>query len=93
MDVTPLTELRDALDDAIRRAYCEPLVPLLEGEDPDAVREITTARVLTNPAAMRQLVAIQTAVWEVVRERVEAEGDCPECGPVGGDADCPRCGS
>lgn len=65
-----LTELRDALDDAVRRAYCEPFAEPVEGEDPDEVRALAQAVVITNPDRMRHLARIQAAVWAVVEARV-----------------------
>ena len=67
---TALVELRDALEDAIRRAYCEPLVQPLPGEDPEIVAALAKQSILTNPRKMRQLAAIQQAAWDVVEARV-----------------------
>ena len=67
---TALVELRDALEDAIRRAYCEPLVQPLLGEDPEIVAALAKQSILTNPRKMRQLAAIQQAAWDVVEARV-----------------------
>lgn len=68
-----LTELRDALDDAIRRAYCEPLIPPVDGELEDEVRALAAAQIISNPNAMRALARIQAAAWAVVEERIEDE--------------------
>lgn len=68
---TARSELRDALDDAIRRAYCTPLYPPRPEEDPDVVRAVATAAILTDPTAMRHLVRIQAAAWAAVEERVD----------------------
>lgn len=66
-----LDELRDALDDAIRRAFCEPPVPPLSCEDAAIVRNTARAAILSNPDRMRHLAAIQAAAWEIVKGRVE----------------------
>lgn len=65
------TELRDALDDAIRRAYCEPIVAPVEGEDPEEVRALALAALIGNPRRMRHLAGVQAAAWEAVEARVE----------------------
>lgn len=70
-----LTDLRDALDDAIRRAYCEPVVSVRDGEDAAVVRSIEVARLLQSPERMRHLAGVQAAAWAVVRERVEDVAD------------------
>lgn len=73
--VSPHDELRDALEDAIRRAYCEPIVAPVEGEDPDEVRALAQAALISNPRRMRHLATIQAAAWEAVEARVEG-GSC-----------------
>lgn len=70
-----LDELRDALDDAIRQAFCEPPIPPLSCEDAAIVRNTARAAILTNPDRMRHLAVIQAAAWAVVQERVEDEAD------------------
>lgn len=70
-----LTDLRDALDDAIRRAYCEPVVSVRDGEDAAVVRSIEVARLLQSPERMRHLAGVQAAAWAVVCERVEDVAD------------------
>lgn len=52
-----LTDLRDALEDAISRAYRQTLA------EPE--------RVITDPGEMRRLATIQHHAWNAVRERVE----------------------
>jgi hypothetical protein len=66
-----MEDFRDELEDAIRRAYCEPFAEPVEGEDPDEVRALAQAVVITNPDRMRHLAGIQGAAWEVVRQWVE----------------------
>lgn len=63
-------ELRDALDDAIRRAWCEPVKGAVEGEDVEVVRVLRRAALISDPDQMRHLASIQAAAWTVVRERV-----------------------
>lgn len=65
-----LEELRDALDDAIRRAYCEPVIPVVEGEDAEMVRRLAALEIITSPIKMRHLAGVQAAAWEIVKERV-----------------------
>lgn len=72
------TELRDTLEDAIRRAYCEPVVEPVEGEDPEEVRTLARAALISNPRRMRHLAGIQAAAWEAVEARIEG-GACPFC--------------
>lgn len=71
-DGDALTELRDALDDAIRRAYCEPIIAPVDGEDPDEVRAMAKAAIISSPSRMRHLAGIQAAAWATVQERVES---------------------
>jgi hypothetical protein len=68
-----MDELRDALDDAIRRAYCEPVRPPVTGEPAGQVRALWAASVIENPDRMRHLADIQAATWAVVEQRVEDE--------------------
>jgi hypothetical protein len=72
--VSAFEELRDALDDAIRRAYGEPILPPVEGEDQSAIRSMRHAAVITNPNVMRHLAGIQAAAWGAVEQRIEAGG-------------------
>lgn len=65
------SELRDALEDAIRRAYCEPIIPPVEEEDAAVVRSIAMAAILHSPERMRHMAGIQAAAWAAVEERVE----------------------
>ena len=66
-------DLRDALDDALRRAYCSPIRSPVDGEDPEAVQAAATAAIITDPDRMRHLERIQRAAWNVVRDRVDDE--------------------
>lgn len=59
-------ELRDDLEDAIRRAYAEGWNAGAPDYEP-----IDQARVLADPDRMRQVSRIQSAAWAVVGERVE----------------------
>lgn len=71
-ETSPMTELQDALEDAIRRAYCRGWyrTPAYEGEiDPDEM----AAQIIDSPGHMRRLVGIQQAAWDAVRERVDVE--------------------
>jgi hypothetical protein len=65
------SELRDALDDAMLRAYCEPLFSPRPEEDPEIVRAIARAAIISDTAAMRHLARVQAAAWAVVEEWVE----------------------
>jgi hypothetical protein len=56
-----MEELRDALDDAIRRAY----TGASDGRFP-AMTDLTLS-----PGRMRHLARIQRAAWETVQERIE----------------------
>jgi hypothetical protein len=73
-----LEELRDALDDAIRRAYCEPILPPVEGEDTEIVRSIARAEIIHSPNRMRHLAGIQAAAWEAVGPRIEGGSSAGE---------------
>ena len=66
-----ISELRDALDDAIRRAYCEPLKPVAPEEDAEIVRAMRRAALISDPNQMRHLSGIQAAAWSAVKERIE----------------------
>lgn len=63
--MSPLDELRDELDDAIRRAY----TGSSDGRVP------ATTGLTLSPGRMRHLERIQRAAWAVVRERVEESGE------------------
>lgn len=76
-----LTELRDALDDAIRRAYCAAIVEPVEGENRDVVRAIGQAAVIANPGLMRHLAGIQAAAWAAVEARVDGDAAPPSLTP------------
>jgi hypothetical protein len=68
-ETTPLVALRDALDDAIRSAYCGGSFG--EGWYSPVTKEPTPADILEDPSHMRLLTRIQAAAWKVVKERVE----------------------
>lgn len=69
--MSDMTELRDALDDAIRRAWCEPVKGVVEGEDAEIVRALRRAALISDPNQMRHLASIQAAAWAAVEERVD----------------------
>jgi hypothetical protein len=64
-------ETEGQIEDAIRRAYCEPIKPPVEGEDPEVVRDLARVDLITNPDRMRHLAAIQTAALEVHNAALE----------------------
>lgn len=57
--------LRDELDDAIERAFVEPL-RIADGEDGDVVRALERGRLASSPDRMRRVVLIQQAVADVL---------------------------
>ncbi len=75
--------LREKLGDAIEDAYCAPVRPPVEGEDPATVRGLARSAVVADPDRMRHLAGITKAAWEIVApapdvERLGGEeGQCP----------------
>lgn len=83
-----LSELRDALEDAIRRAY----TGASDGRVP------ATTNLTLSPGRMRHLEKIQRAAWQVVFERVEEAHtvpgvrSCIDCGAeLSADGTCGMC--
>lgn len=62
----------DALDDAIRDAFAEPLIEPVEGEDEQVVRAMARARIVENPRATKHLIGIQRAAGKVLADALEA---------------------
>lgn len=47
------------------------VVEPVEGEDPEEVRALALAALISNPRRMRHMAGIQAAAWAAVEERVE----------------------
>lgn len=83
--VVRVDELREPLDDAIRRAYCAPVRAAVEGEDSEVVDVMAKTAIVTDPDRMRHLSLIQDAAWRVVTSpQLDTHGlvhgpDCREC--------------
>lgn len=72
------SELQDALDDAIRRAYREPIQPPVEGEDPDTVRSLAISALVSDPNRLRHLAALQKAAWDTIAPYLPVPSDHPQ---------------
>lgn len=59
------------LEDLIRRAYCKPIKPPVEGENPETVDSMAAAALVSDPDRMRHLAGIQTAVIKAVRKLID----------------------
>jgi hypothetical protein len=65
-------EVRETLDEAILRAFVEP-VRIVDGEDPAVVNSLLSAALLHDPQGTRRVALVQRAAWHVVEHYMKLD--------------------